>query len=200
MTAGIFMSSGQLLKIEFTQNKKIMRIASFYIILLLFVSCSANKHLVVNTTGLNPNIYGEPRLDVIERIYDNLSENQMPKILSDYYQDLNPSDYSSVEFRVDTTRITQNGCSTSLVILTRKAKDGYLFTNKSVIDKISSLDYDLDNLKISYVYNNREVTTREDVMRILGLRKRRIQISEIVKDEQSETIIVYIFDKNKHKQ
>ena len=80
-----------------------------------------------------------------------------------------------------------------LHIRTKKAKDGYLFVNKSIMDKITGLD--LDKLKVSYVYNNRVVTTKEDVMRVLGLRKKRIQISEILKDEQSGMITVYIFDK-----
>jgi hypothetical protein len=143
----------------------------------------------------NPNIYGEPRLDVTDRIYDNLSESKMPKILSNYYQDLKPSDYSNLEFRVDTTKITSNGYSTTLFFFTKKAKDGYLFVNKSIMDKIASLDCDSDKLKISYVYNNRAVTTKEDVMRILGLSEKRIQISEIAQDEQSGVITVYIFDK-----
>ena len=82
-----------------------------------------------------------------------------------------------------------------LHIRTKKAKDGYLFVNKSIMDKIADLGCDLDKLKISYVYNNREVTTKKDVMRIVGLKEKRIQISEIAQDEQSEVITVYIFDK-----
>ena len=183
--------------LELLQNRKIMRIIRYCIVLLLVASCSPNKHFVVITTGIDrdPNIFGEPRFDVIDRIYDNLLESNMPKILSDYYRDLKPSDYYSVEFRVDTTKITPNGYSTTLFFFTRKAKDGYLFVNKGIMDEVASLGCGLDKLKISYVYNNKAVTTKEDVMRILGLREKRIQISEILQDEQSGMITVYILDR-----
>ena len=74
-------------------------------------------------------------------------------------------------------------------------KDGYLFVNKSITDRIAASGSDLDKLKISYVYNNREVTTKEDVMRIVGLRAKRIQVSKIIQDEQFGMITVYISDK-----
>lgn len=83
----------------------------------------------------------------------------------------------------------------SLHIRTKKAKDGYLFVNKSIMDKIANFGFDLDELKISYVYNNRAVTTKEDVMRIIRLRKKRIQIPDIVQDKKLGVITVYIIDK-----
>ncbi len=82
-----------------------------------------------------------------------------------------------------------------LHIHTTKAKDGYLFVNKSILDRISYLGSDWTNLKISYMYNNRAVTTKKDVMQIIGLRKKRIKIVEILQDEQSGVLTVYIIAK-----
>ncbi len=51
-------------------------------------------------------------------------------------------------------------------------------------------------MKISYVYNKKAVTTKKDVMRVLRLREKCIQISEIIQDEQFGMITVYIIDKH----
>ncbi len=80
-------------------------------------------------------------------------------------------------------------------IRTKKAKDGYLFVNKHIMDKFTNLDCELDKMKISYVYNNMTVMTKKDVMRVLGLREKCIQISEIIQDEQLGIITVYIINK-----
>lgn len=69
---------------------------------------------------------------------------------------------------------------------TKKAKDGYLFVNKSIMDKIRGLDYDLDKLKVSYVYNNKAVTTKEDVMRIIKLRKNILRFLKFYKINSRE--------------
>ena len=73
-------------------------------------------------------------------------------------------------------------------IRTKKAKEGFLCVNKSIMDSC----FKVDKFSIIYVYNNRVVTTREDVMRLLRLRKRRIHRLEITQNEQSEIIMVYI--------
>ena len=49
-----------------------------------------------------------------------------------------------------------------------------------------------DGLKVAYVYNNKAVLTDKDVMMILSLRKRRINVSEIVPNYQTGLITVYI--------
>ncbi len=82
-----------------------------------------------------------------------------------------------------------------LHIRTKKAKDGYLFVNKSIMDKIAGLDCDLDRLRISYVYNNKVVRTKNDAMKLIKLREKHIQIAEILQDKQSGAITVYIIDK-----
>ncbi|NCC99664.1 MAG: hypothetical protein EOL95_08210 [Bacteroidia bacterium] len=83
----------------------------------------------------------------------------------------------------------------NLHIRTKKAKDGYLFVNKYIMDKISNLICEFDKIKISYVYNNKAITTKKDVMQFLGLREKRIQILEIIQDKRSGIITIYFIDK-----
>ena len=75
-----------------------------------------------------------------------------------------------------------------LHIRTKKAKEGFLSVNKSIMDSCSKAE----KFSIVYVYNNRVVTTRKDVMQLLRLRKRHIRSLEITQNEQAEIIIVYI--------
>lgn len=129
---------------------------------------------------------------------------EIPSILFDNYY----NEYINLSIHDSATKIVKSKMTkkiyfekdtvhheNSLHIRTKKAKDGYLYVNKSIMDMVASLDYDLDKLKVSYVYNNNVATTKKDVMQILGLREKHIRISEIVEDEQSGVIIVYIFDK-----
>ena len=120
---------------------------------------------------------------------DNLAQKLIPEIFVSTYSKFKTSDFKNSQV-IDTIRQKRE-----IHIRTKKAKDGYLFVNKSIMDKIANLECDLDKLKVSYVYNDRVVTTKEDVMRVLGLREKRIQISEILQDEQSGVITVYIIDK-----
>ena len=119
---------------------------------------------------------------------DNLAQQLIPDVFNSAY-------YNSKFYKVSLQVIDNIRQKRDVHIRTKKAKDGYLFVNKSIMDKIADLDCDSDKLKISYVYNNKVVTTKEDVMRILGLRKKRIQMPEILQNEQSGVITVYIFDK-----
>ena len=118
---------------------------------------------------------------------DNLAQKLIPEIFVSTYSKLKTSDFKNSQV-IDTIYQKRE-----IHIRSKKAKDGYLFVNKIVMDKITGLD--LDKLKVSYVYNNRVVTTKEDVMRVIKLREKHILISEILQDEQSEVITVYIIDK-----
>lgn len=80
-------------------------------------------------------------------------------------------------------------------IRSKKAKDGFLFVNKCIMDKVANLNCELDKMEVLYVYNNKAVRTKKDVMRVLRLREKCIQISEITQDEQLGIITVHIIDK-----
>ncbi|MCL2562366.1 MAG: hypothetical protein FWE10_08650 [Rikenellaceae bacterium] len=139
-------------------------------------------NIFIGTAGAE-DIKKIPRI-LLENYYgeifvDSLFEPKNPKMIKDIYIERERED------------LLHAG---SLHIRTKKAKDGYLFVNRKIMDKIASLDCDLGGLQILYVYNNVAVTTKKDVMRLLGLRERRIRISEITYDELSREITVYIFD------
>jgi hypothetical protein len=147
---------------------------------------------VFSNSNAQTGIAGNEQYNSYEQcIYvDNLAQKLTPDIfVSTYYSKLKTSDFKTSQV-IDTIRSKRE-----VHIRTKKAKDGYLFVNKSIVDKIVSLGCDLDKLKVSYVYNNRAVTTKEEVIRVLGLREKRIRISEILYDKQSGVITVYIFDK-----
>ena len=177
------------------RKKGILLIVRCCIILLLFASCSPYKHLVVATTGLNPNIYGEPRLDVVERFCDNLLENKMPTFLLEYYKDLKLNDYSLIEHRVDTTKINPKGFSTTLFIFTKKAKDGYLLINKTLSDKIKKCCNGWNEVVVSYVYNGKSISTKDEVREIIKLRAEKIQILSVEQDENTKVVTVSFADK-----
>lgn len=121
---------------------------------------------------------------------DNLAQKLTSDIfVSTYYSKLKTSDFKTSQI-IDTIRKKRE-----VHIRTRKAKDGYLFVNKLIMDKVANLNCELDKMKIFYVYNNKAITTKKDVMRVLGLREKCIQISEIIQDEQLGMITVYIIDK-----
>ena len=60
-------------------------------------------------------------------------------------------------------------------IRTGKAKEGYLYVNKYIMDNVANLDSEKDNIKIMYVYNDKEVETKGEVMQLIGLKKWRIK-------------------------
>ena len=82
-----------------------------------------------------------------------------------------------------------------LHIHTRKAKEGYLYVNKYIVDNIAHLDCEPDNIKIIYVYNDKEVETKDEVMHLIGLKKWRIKTVKVVQYEQLGVITVYITGK-----
>lgn len=121
---------------------------------------------------------------------DNLTQKLTSDIfVSAYYSKLKTSEFKTSQI-IDTIRKKRE-----VHIRTKKAKDGYLFVNKSIIDKVTNVDCKFDKMKISYIYNDKAVITKKEVMRILGLREKCIQISAIILDEQLGIITVYIIDK-----
>lgn len=121
---------------------------------------------------------------------DNLTQKLVSDIfVSTYYSNLKTSDFRTSQI-IDTIHKRRE-----VHIRTKKAKCGYLFVNKSIMAKVANLDCELDKMKISYVYNNKAVKTKKDVMCVLELRKKSIHISEIIQDERLGLITVYIIDK-----
>lgn len=155
----------------------------YLILICLSVACSLNAQ-----TG----IIGNEKYNSYEQyIYvDNLDQKLIPEIfVSTYYSDFKTSDFTISQV-IDTIYRKKE-----MHIRTQKAKDGYLFINKAIMDKIKDFHCNLDGLKVLYVYNEKAIATKKDVMRILRLRAKHIQIPTISHDKQSGVISVYIFDK-----
>ena len=120
---------------------------------------------------------------------DNLSQKSIPDIfVSTYYDKLKTSDFKISQV-IDSIHKRRE-----VHVRTKKAKDGFLFVNKYIMDHVTNLNCELGKMKVLYIYNNKEVKTKEDVMSVLRLRKKSIQISEITQDEQSGLITVYVID------
>ena len=171
-----------------------------FVTVWLYIDCYAQQYAPIpdshkHTVYIDNIVVGNECGIDIERIPCVLLENYYSKYIDFSTNDSLPKTIKSKivkKIYIEKDTILHKN---SLHIRTKKAKDGFLYVNQRIMDKVASLGCDLDNIKVSYVYNNREVTTKEDVMRIIKLRKKRIQISEIVTDEQSGIITVYIFDK-----
>lgn len=122
---------------------------------------------------------------------DNLSQKSIPDIfVSTYYDKLKTSDFKISQV-IDSIHKRRE-----VHVRTKKAKDGFLFVNKYIMDHVTNLNCELGKMKVLYIYNNKEVKTKEDVMSVLRLRKKSIQISEITQDEQSGLITVYVLINN----
>lgn len=62
------------------------------------------------------------------------------------------------------------------------------------MDHVTNLNCELGKMKVLYIYNNKEVKTKEDVMSVLRLRKKSIQISEITQDEYPDITGYMVID------
>ena len=160
-----------------------MKVQFFLILITLTVCCQLNAQ-----TGIG----GNERYNSYEQcIYvDNLAQELIPDIfVGTYYCKLKSSGYKASQF-FDTLHKRRE-----LHIRTNRAKDGYLFVNKSIMDKIGCLKCELDKMEVSYVYNNKSVRTKKEVKRVLRLREKHIQHAAITIDEHLGVIDVHILTK-----
>jgi hypothetical protein len=82
-----------------------------------------------------------------------------------------------------------------LHIITKKAKDGYLLINETLSDKIKECCANNNEVQISYVYNGKIVSTKEEVRQILKLRAKKIQILSVEQDGNTKVITISFSDK-----
>ena len=157
------------------------RVHIYFIIICLNVFCKLNAQ-----SGIS----GYEQYDFYEQCtyIDNMAQDLIPDLfLNTYYNNLKKADYfisQTIDF-VHTRR--------EVHIRSKKARDGYLFVNKYITNNIVA--YDQKKMKVLYVYNNKIVKTKKDVMRVLRLRKKNIKNLEFIQDEQSGIVTLYIIDK-----
>ena len=164
----------------------------FLILTWLGVSFGLNAQAETAVAGHNPSFDKESAYIDNLLVYQN--KGRVPrKLTSDifdslYYTQTEMSN-SKADMIIDITNKTR-----AFHMRTKKAKDGYLYVNRCITDKVLSSGCQQDTVKITYVYNNQEVTTKEDVRRVLRLRKKKIRIQDLILDERKGLVTVYIVD------
>ena len=108
-----------------------------------------------------------------------------------YYSKLKQSDIKGKRIVDDTHR------KTDVYLRSKKARNGFLYVNKDITDfiEVEELDNDLERIKVEYVYNKKNVTTEEDVIQFLKLKKRKIEVICLSIDKPSGIITAYITGK-----
>lgn len=147
------------------------------ITIVLFTTCSINKPTVI-MSGIDRAKYpGDPKIQVVEKYYDYLSEKYMPKILLNYYSSLKPECFRKIELIVDTTITSLYYYPVKAMSFSKKAKDGYLQINKHINDSLSL------QKPFEYVINTGAVNSEKMINKLLVLKKSEIE-SIIMADEK----------------
>lgn len=165
--------------------------ASLYLIFILLIVSGLDAQAETAVAGHNPSFDKESAYIDNLLVYQN--KGRVPrKLTSDIFNSLF---YSQLK-RFSTSWIKVDSTNTKMVyhLRTKKAQDGYLYVNRCITDKVLSSGCQQDTVKITYVYNNKEVTTKEDVRRVLRLRKKKIRIQDLILDERKGLVTVYIVD------
>ena len=165
----------------------------FLILTWLGVSFGLNAQAETAVAGSYPTFYKESVLLDNLLVYQN--KDRVPrKLVSDIFDSLYYT--RSIIGDSDSWLITDStNTKRTLYVRTPKAQDGYLYVNRYITYRVLSSGCQQDTVKITYVYNNKEVTTKEDVRRVLRLRKKKIRIQDLILDERKGLVTVYIVDK-----
>lgn len=165
--------------------------ASLYLTFILLSAFGLDAQAETAVAGHHPSFDKESAYIDNLLVYQN--KGRVPrKLTSDIFNSLFYSQrkiYSTSWIKVDSTNTKR-----VYHLRTKKAKDGYLYVNRCITDKVLSSGCQQDTVKITYVYNNQEVTTKEDVRRVLRLRKKKIRIQDLILDERKGLVTVYIVD------
>jgi len=152
-----------------------MKSTYVFIIILLFSACSVNKQVII--TGIDRQKYpGYPKLQVVERIYDNLSEKKMTKVLFDYYSSLIPKSFKSIELRVYTTVTNLDFYPAIAILFSKRAKDGYLEINKYINDSVQT------KITIDYLIDSDTVNNTKMIEKLLSLKSNKIKSYILLND------------------
>ena len=142
---------------------------------MVYSACSVNKQVII--TGIDRQKYpGDPKLQVVERIYDNLSEKKMTKVLLDYYSSLIPKSFKSIELRVDTTVTNLDFYPAIAILFSKRAKDGYLEINKYINDSVQT------KITIDYLIDSDTVNNTKMIEKLLSLKSNKIKSYILLND------------------
>lgn len=166
--------------------------ASLYLTFILLSVFGLDAQAETAVSGSYPTFYKESVLLDNLLVYQN--KDRVPrKLVSDIFDSLY---YTRSIIRDSDSWLITDSTNTkrTLYVRTPKAQDGYLYVNRYITDRVLSSGCQQDTVKITYVYNNQEVTTKEDVRRVLRLRKKKIRIQDLILDERKGLVTVYIVD------
>lgn len=166
--------------------------ASLYLIFILLSVFGLDAQAETTVAEHYPTFYKESVLLDNLLVYQN--KDRVPrKLVSDIFDSLY---YTRPVIRNSNSWLITDSTNTkrTLYVRTPKAQDGYLYVNRCITDKVLSSGCQQDTVKITYVYNNKEVTTQEEVKKVVRLRKRKIRIQDLIFDERKGLVTVYIVD------
>lgn len=166
--------------------------ASLYLTFILLSFFGLDAQAETTVAEHYPTFYKESVLLDNLLVYQN--KDRVPrKLVSDIFDSLY---YTRPVIRNSNSWLITDSTNTrrAFHVRTAKAQDGYLYVNRCITDKVLSSGCQQDTVKITYVYNNKEVTTKEDVRRVLRLRKKKIRIQDLILDERKGLVTVYIVD------
>ena len=134
-----------------------------------------------------------------QHIYiDCLEQKLVPEIFNNtYYTKIKES-----ELYVDSQIIDTIHQKRIICIYTKKARDVsnddiniiVISANRMIMDKVDDLNWNLDKSRIIYIYNDKIVSTPDEVKKVIRLKMKNIQNSVILQDEKTNIISVYIYD------
>jgi len=176
------------------------KIITFFVAILRYVDCNAQQAIFpashrmtvyFDNIIVSNIIFGNERMVNIDKIPCVLYDNYYSKYIVSTNDTLPKAIKSKIVKKIfieKDTILNKN----SLHIRTKKAKDGYLFINKILSDEI---DKYCTNYDVSYVYNSKIVYTKDKVRQILKLKRKKIKILSVKRDENTKIVTISFSDK-----
>ena len=123
-------------------------------------------------------------------LIDNLDKDLIPNVIfENYYQS---KDYFMAPYKIGKGTIDSFQKRITSRFYTKKAKDGYLYLNNIIMDYIDKNCKDYASLEISYLLDNSTIKSKEGVMKLVGLRTKKINTIVIYHNRKSNQISVYV--------
>lgn len=156
-----------------------------YTILFAVLACS----VVAQSQNDEPENMEELRKfwDAKKEMYvDNLLKKRIPPVLNDnYYSKIELQDYA----RDFAQGYDETGHIHRLYLFTTKANSGFRYINKETNEFLESLP---NGTNVTYILNDRKVSTEEDVERLIALKETEIQNLKYRRSDSGEELIVTV--------
>ena len=190
-----------------TQIKKFWSLLAIIII----ASCGITDRQIREINDWHVPEYYDWRTQALTLRYCVYTDN-LPQVFnvgvldSVYYNTLSSRDFKRIHRYVDVEKWRQE-----IHLFSPRARNGYLFVNKRLKDLYPDISCDIQTplfrgmvhnypldcdttvvMNVVYVLDDQPIATKRDVKRLLGLKKQRIKYTDIIIDDKTKTITVYI--------